>query len=129
MSQRREQGGWLIRNPDNTFRFEPFPATYATSPCAIALPMPLPIPPGAVAMVHTHPFRNGERMTSCDWQETPYGTFPVTYRNTTSMDDDQVLRRLQTTGAPELIGIMIDADKIVAYNAGPTESSFQRCGY
>jgi hypothetical protein len=99
----------------------------------IEMPNPLPVPPGAIAMVHTHPYRNGERLTACDLQETPWGfSAPITYRNEPSTDDEQVLRDLRVN-SPQFGGIIIDADKIVAYTGGEgapgTEARFDRCGY
>jgi len=133
MSQRREQGGWLIQNADGSFHIQPFPTSWRSTPCMIDMPNPLPVPPGAIAMVHTHPYRNGERLTACDLQETPWGfSAPITYRNDPSTDDEQVLRDLRVN-SPQFGGIIIDADKIVAYTGGEgapgTEARFDRCGY
>jgi hypothetical protein len=131
MSERREQGGWLLRNPDGTFRIEPFPSSWANGPCEINLPNPLTVPAGAVALVHTHPYRNGERLTSCDSQPTPWGSMPLTYRNDSSFDDDRVIRAIRQT-RPEVIAIIIDAEKIVPFDGSDSdtdEDKLDRCGY
>ncbi|HEU0055562.1 MAG TPA: hypothetical protein VFQ39_20380 [Longimicrobium sp.] len=132
MAQRRERGGWLIRDPDGSFRLQEFPDSWQTHPCQINVPASATVPAGAVALVHTHPYSRGEQLTGCPTQSIPgVGSFHVNYTGDSSIPDDSTMLRLREHVSPAMIGIMIDNDEIVAYNgssaAEPTRRP--RCGY
>lgn len=130
--QRREQGGWIFRDADGTYRFETFPPEWERKPCSIEVPPGTLPPPGAVGWAHTHPFSNGEKMTECDWQEIPgLGKFPIAYRNAPSQGDDEATKFWRSQGY-DILGYMIDADRITVFNGDGTpqsETPYTRCGY
>lgn len=134
MAERREQGGWLIARGDSTYYIQPFPVEWSSGPCAISVPSGTLPPNGAIAMVHTHPYHLGEQLTSCEQQRLPGGgAVYINYANQPSGDDYDTMQGLHSIpGAETLIGIIIDNEKITAYNgsSGPgAQTQMDRCGY
>lgn len=133
MEQRVEDGGWILRNPNGSFTFQRFPASWVRETCSITPPGPVTPPATAVGVVHTHPFRNGEALTACPPLVTRWGTLVTNYNGATSDDDDSAIAALRLMpGFEQLKGYMIDADGIVTYT-GPGAAAQQprvaRCGY
>lgn len=126
---RREQGGWILKDGQG-YRFEQFPSTWNRTPCSIDFPPNLTPPSGAVGWVHTHPYRNGERMTECR-QELPGGIqVAFTYRNDPSFDDDEITKAWRAMGY-DIKGYVIDADQITVFtgeDAAETVNAYSRCG-
>jgi hypothetical protein len=130
MKDRREQGGFLVNHGDGTFGLVPFPPEWASDPCQIRIPATFSSPPNTFAIVHTHPYAYHETLTSCDYQQLPGGIkLPVVYNGDTSFDDDSTMLRLRQD-YPGLIGLVLDKDKIIAYNGDAMENRpISRCGY
>ena len=58
--QRKEMGGWMIKDGGGNLSFQPFPSDLEASICTI---QKVPPPPaGAVAVIHTHPVIPTERI-------------------------------------------------------------------
>jgi hypothetical protein len=131
VQERREHGGWIMVTPEGTLTVQEFPATWHTTPCGIDMPRDAWPPAGTLAMFHTHPFAVGDRLTSCEQVDLPGGRRGfMNYRNESSFADDSALRYFRNMGAPALIGIIIDANKIIAYNGTAAgQTSVDRCGY
>jgi hypothetical protein len=130
MADRREQGGWLVRVGDD-FMLDPFPPEWISQPCALTPPEDFQSPPGTIAMVHTHPYARREPLTSCDKQELPGGlSMYINYSGDPSIDDDSTMLDLRSR-YPNLIGLVIDQDQIIAYTGSPVDepSRYPRCGY
>jgi hypothetical protein len=62
VAQRLEQAGWIVRGWDGSYSMVRFNASFQ-GPCEIN--GNFNAPPGAVAFVHTHPYRRGDVQTSC----------------------------------------------------------------
>jgi hypothetical protein len=145
-SQRLEQAGWIVRRPDGTFGMAPFTTT-AQGPCNVNGNLNAPF--GAVAWVHTHPFRTGEIQTICGalkepdpatggWRDAagPAGEplFPK-YENRPSIPDRELLGDVNRTragvGQLPLVGVIVDADKTTAYTEDAADGiePYPRCGY
>lgn len=133
MNDRREQGGWIIRTPDGRLTAQPFPATWPAYQCGIDIPNDALAPVGALAMYHTHPFKRGDRLTGCDPQVLPGGgRVFINYRNESSIADDSALVGFRRRNAPDLIGLILDADSIIAFDGSGVQShdiKVERCGY
>jgi hypothetical protein len=132
MSERRENGSWIIKNPDGSFGFQEFPSTWTSSPCLISQPPDLWPPLGAVAMFHTHPYAKGELLTECPRQELPGGgSWFMNYNGESSINDDKIIADLRQKGA-SVVGIIADANHIVAFDGTGTPAgtiNVDRCGY
>lgn len=134
MLDRWERGGWLVRDPVTlVYRFEIFPDEWSQN-CRILVPEGTRPPPHTVALVHSHPFRRGERMTTCPGLRIGEVEFKLPYRNATSFDDDSTIIAINTKereagGAGGLVGIMIDADSITAFSSTNDQVKIGRCGY
>lgn len=131
LSDRIERGGWVIKTAEHTYTVEAFPATWRATACGIELPSDAWPPLGTVAMFHTHPYRRGELLTACDPVDLPGGRKAfVNYRNESSIADDSALTSFRQRGASNLIGLILDADKISAYDgSGDVQVAVDRCGY
>ena len=125
----------------------PFVVT-AQGPCSINGNMNAP--PGAVAWVHTHPFRTGEVQTICGAMKladpsTPGGfrdvigadgrpVYPV-YDNKPSFPDRELMSDVNSTraqlGQPLLSGLIIDHNQTTFYTEVPGDVTtvLPRCGY
>jgi hypothetical protein len=146
-SQRLEQGGWIVQNPDGTFGTMPLTGITAQGPCEIN--GNFNPPPNAVAWVHTHPFQRGEEQAVCppyhrldprtgQWVPVigPDGR-PVyqIYGNRPSDPDYDVLWRInhvrQGQNRVLLAGLIIDHDRTTVYteDASAKPTPFPRCGY
>jgi hypothetical protein len=107
-------------------------------------------PSGAVAWVHTHPFRNGEVQTICGAVKQPDPSAPggyrdvigpngqpvyPQYRNNPSIPDRELMNDINATmallGRNWLAGVIIDANQTTVYseNASEGTSPLPRCGY
>lgn len=135
MDQRKEQGGWILQTPDGLLTAEPFPALWRATPCGIEFPPDAWPPPGALAMYHTHPFKRGDLLTGCSPQDLPGGQkMFVIYSNESSVADDSALMSFRHRGATNLIGLILDADQITAYDGTGLQTEehqrvIGRCGY
>lgn len=145
-AQRREQAGWIIRSADGAYSMVPFSVSMQ-GPCNIN--GNLNAPPGAVAWVHTHPYRRGEVQTSCPPLQEPDPSAPGGYRdvmrngqrvygtylNRPSDADRQLLDQVNALraelGQDQLAGVVIDADRTTVFTEAPGEKpvSLPRCGY
>lgn len=145
-AQRLEQGGWIIQGADGSFRVSPFTPS-SQGPCSINGNMHSP--QGAIAWVHTHPFRAGERQTICGalkeydaatgrWRDLigPDGqpVYPV-YDNRPSWPDHELMQDINSTrsqlGQPLLAGVVIDANQTTVYTEDRSDGTtvLPRCGY
>lgn len=89
-------------------------------------------------MVHTHPYRRGEKLTECPKQELNLPNLPPgfsdyqNYNGDSSIDDDQTIRDVRTR-YPELLGLLLDNEGYVPYTGTDTDTPDQRriprCGY
>lgn len=106
-----EQGGWVVMD-GSTYRLVPFQNAEFTA-CGIDL-YESP-PPGAVSIVHTHPWPL--------WKPTPCG-----YINTGTPSDEDV-RALQLTGLST--GYFLDEQGIGKFTAASGENALRisRCSY
>jgi hypothetical protein len=145
-AQRLEQAGWIVRSWDGSYSMVPFSVSMQ-GPCNIN--GNLNAPPGAVAWVHTHPYRRGEVQTSCPPLQEPDPSAPGGYRdvirngqrvygtylNRPSDADRQLLDQVNTLRAQlrqdQLAGVVIDADRTTVYTETPGEKPvpLPRCGY
>jgi hypothetical protein len=133
LADRREKGGWIVATSTG-YTFQAFPDSWSSTSCQIDVPPNVLPPNGMVAMVHTHPYTNGELLTTCGKQEIPgLGSFYVNYGNNPSCADYETMQRLRSIpGVEGLIGIIIDKEKITAYDGSDSPSgqtSMARCGY
>ncbi len=114
-SERREQAAWIVQSASG-YTLVPI-LNASAGPCSIAV-YETP-PPGAVSMVHTHPFRLGETTTTC----TGYGAVCT---GTPSTDDRAALSRFGFS-----TGYILDASGLGRYTATGGESAQRetRCGY
>lgn len=131
MAERREQGAWLIQHADGTVGWQEFPSTWVRTPCGIDAPSTFVIPEGTIAMVHTHPYSRGELLAQCEKQELPGGMSLYTnYSGNSSIADDDFIKSIRETVAPNLVGIVIDNDEILGYDgSGGEPQRIPRCGY
>lgn len=117
IAQRREVGGFVIRDPLLGYTFQPFPESWSASACSIAPPQGFMPPASAVAWVHTHPYETEEKMTSCPPDPIVIGgtLFYVytKYMNDPSGDDGKYAQRW---GLP---GYVIDKNKITKFVGNP----------
>lgn len=109
-----EKGGWLVAE-GSTFRLIPFQhADY--DPCGVTINENPP--PGAVGMVHTHPWRMFENRSSCGgW---------TTYTGTPSPQDSAALRHFGMK-----VGYFLDQNGIGKYTdeGGESAQRFKRCSF
>jgi hypothetical protein len=118
-----ERGGWLMQRPDGSYYIQPFPSDWAANACGIDAPLGTMPPSGAVSWVHTHPWANGDPMTGCPGIVIGGRTFPITYRNESSTDDDKAAG----VWGP---GWIIDKNLIFKFDSGGNKlEQYQRCGY
>jgi hypothetical protein len=146
-AQRLEQGGWIRQRTDGSYYMTAFSIT-AQGPCNIN--GNLNAPQGAVAWVHTHPFKAGEVQTICGALKEPDPNTPgafrdmrgpngqpiyPTYDNKPSYPDRELMHDVNYTrsqlGQGLLAGVIIDADHTTVYteNPGDGASVHPRCGY
>jgi hypothetical protein len=147
-AQRLEQAGWIVRSWDGSYSMVPF-AVSVQGPCNIN--GNLYAPPGAVAFVHTHPFRIGEVMTSCPPLQEPDPSAPGGYRDVVIngqrlydvyrgnpsgpdrelLDQVNALRAGLTPPQDQLAGVIIDASRATVYTEDRNEKpvTLPRCGY
>jgi hypothetical protein len=120
-SQRHERGGWIINNGNGTYSFQQL--TDPGTPCEVLVT--LPPPAGAVALIHTHPWKKGEYSKGT----CPNNTSP-TYEGKLDGEDLVTLRiALRTTGQ-HLRGYFMDADGMMVYTYDPINGRrLPRCGY
>jgi hypothetical protein len=114
-AERLEQGAWIVQTASG---YTLVPILNATSgPCSIAI-SELP-PPGAVSMLHTHPFRLGETTNTC----AGYGAI---YTGTPSAADRAALSHFGFS-----TGYILDASGIGRFTATGGEAAQRevRCGY
>lgn len=131
MSARKEQGGWIVDN-NGSFSFVPYPNDWERTACGIQSPSDWlsDIPYNAVAMVHTHPFYQGEDTRSVCGDEGE-----ASYQGGPSWDDCKVLTEIASkTNNFALEGYVIDGNNISKYNwksVANTENieKYVRCGY
>jgi hypothetical protein len=109
-----EKGGWLVAE-GSTFRLIPFQnAVYDA--CGVAINENPP--PGAVGMVHTHPWRMFEYRNSCGgW---------TMYTGTPSAEDSAALRHFGLK-----VGYFLDYNGIGKYTdeSGESAQRFGRCSF
>lgn len=147
-AQRREQGGWIVRAPNGTYSMVRL-VNSVSEPCR--LNGNFNAPQGAVAFVHTHPFRRGEVQTSCDPVRVEDPSAPgvfldfigpdgqrvyQVYDNQPSLPDRDLMSlinsvRGELTNQPLLAGVIMDRDRITVYTHDPAmePEPFPRCGY
>lgn len=131
MSARKEQGGWIVEN-NGSFSFVPYPDDWQRTACGIQSPSDWlsDVPDNAVAMVHTHPFYQGEDTRSVCGDEGE-----ASYQGGPSWDDCKVLTEIASeTNNFALEGYVIDGNNISKYNwksVANTENieKYVRCGY
>jgi hypothetical protein len=144
-AQRLETVAWIIRSPDGTLSLANFEYT-ERGPCG-ANGNWYP-PPGAIAVVHTHPFAAREEMVVCGplkrplpnggWADIvrPDGR-PVyqRYSNQPSWPDrdliNNVINRIRRAeGKEPLDAYVIDHERITRYGFnGLKDVPYNRCGY
>jgi hypothetical protein len=133
MSQRLEKAGFIIQTASG-FVLQPFPDSWTIGPCGIDVPDGTMPPAGAVGWVHTHPYKAGELLTSCESTTLVIGgrTFVASnvYANDPSGSDGMV----STTW--NLPGYVIDHEKITKFVGDPNSpdklritNRTGRCGY
>lgn len=131
MADRRERGGWLMQRPDGSHFIQSFPESWPSTSCGIEIPDGILPPNGTVAMVHTHPYERGEVLTGCGGARLNdrIVIYPK-YEVEPSPDDFEAMENLRTIpGVEDLIGIVLDAEKIHAYTGTGETMDFPRCGY
>lgn len=133
MQDRLERGGWIIQGPAG-YSVQPFPESWTLNACEIRFPVDALAPTGAVAWVHTHPYRSGERLTACGSHTIYIGGVPMKayfrYGNQPSEDDGKFSTLWNKPG------YVIDKNKITRFigNASSpdhfdVQSQVNRCGY
>jgi hypothetical protein len=133
MQDRQERGGWIVQTASG-YTVDPFPLDWTIGPCGINVPVGTMPPAGAVAWLHTHPYGNGEMLTSCEGTRIEIGgqvfTAYVRYTNDPSEPDGK------TATLWNLRGYVIDKDKITEFIGDPNSpQKYQiseradRCGY
>jgi hypothetical protein len=146
-AQRLEQAGWVVRRSDGSYYMAPFIVTQQ-DPCSINGNLKPPL--GAVAFVHTHPFRAGEVMTICGAMKYPDPSAPGGFRDIVGPDGQRVYevydnkpsvpdRQLMNTinhfqsqyGIAPLSGLIIDHDRTTIFteSQGDGTTVLPRCGY
>jgi len=140
---RREQGGWIIENPQNgNIEFEPFPSDWNRTACRIDIPNEFTMPAGTVAMVHSHPYSTNEKMIECVnaplWMQEKFPDkveeVAKKYKNLPSQNDIDLLEDFASQGII-IDGYIIDNDGITQYDSQSTLNNPQtmttedRCGY
>lgn len=134
MADRRERGGWILKNSLGEYSFRAFPSEWTIGACGINAPAYTVPPAGTVAWVHTHPYHTGEPLTACDPERVMVGgvTFLAytRYSNDPSRPDGELAVRWN------LPGVIIDHDKVTQYKGEPSSrdrftvtSRHNRCGY
>jgi hypothetical protein len=113
--QRRERAGWLVQDASGYRLVEIMDATF--HPCGVDIREAPPA--GAVGVVHTHPWKIGEVVTTC-------ASGPVLYTGTPSEDDKATLRRFGLS-----TGYILDASGIGQFTGSGGETALRkgRCGY
>ena len=137
-SLRREQGGFIIRTingADTTYGFKKF--TYSgTKPCSVR--PDATVPAGAVAWIHTHPWKLQEPQESCDHLRIPTTTGfinrALNYNGEASDDDNDVAEMFGAALAPPLTdglpGYILDVDGINKFNRHKVPGvRFNRCSF
>jgi hypothetical protein len=114
-SQRSERAGWLVQDGLGYRLVEIVNAAFY--PCGVDIHETPPA--GAVGVVHTHPWKIGETVTTC-------ASGAVLYTGTPSGDDQATLRQFGFT-----TGYILDANGIGRFSAsgGETVLRENRCGY
>ena len=107
-----------------------FSSTFTSDPCQIHVPATFSSPPNTIGLVHSHPYKAHELLTNCGTATLWNGRKAYqSYNGDTSFDDDATLRALRAR-YPNLLGIVIDKDHIIAYDGNPQDSQYiPRCGY
>ncbi|HEX2205900.1 MAG TPA: hypothetical protein VHG91_21475 [Longimicrobium sp.] len=137
---RLERGGWIVKTAAG-YAFREF-TDMRFEPCGITplSPAALEPPAGAVAWVHTHPFRVGEYPYSCRYVDPSSGLIGIPeYGGTPSQYDvlasEQINARLAARGLPPIDGFVLDKNAIVRFKplgtggAWAAYPSIRRCAY
>lgn len=113
--QRREKAAWLVQDALGYRLVEIVNAYFY--PCSVDIRETPPA--GAVGLVHTHPWRVGEVVTTC-------ASGAVLYTGTPSEDDQATLRRFGFS-----TGYILDASGIGRFSGSGGEAAQRehRCGY
>lgn len=128
LANRREQGGFIVQGVSG-YIFKPFPSTWTSDACGIDIDTTYKLPAGTVAFIHTHPFKTGETLgPPC----SPIGNNPDgspiygTYNNEPSgFGGDRTVSFIWNN----LPGYILDADKIIRFDAVATYYKKARCAY
>jgi hypothetical protein len=112
---RREQAGWIVATGTGSYKIVPV-TNLVSTPCSASFD--LTSPQGAVALVHTHPYKIGEWVTACG---PPSGVY---YGGGSRTDQ-------RTADALGMNGFVIDKNNIWEYGgtAYRIQRSYNRCGY
>lgn len=129
---RREVGGWIIKDANNNYSFQPFQYGPSASNSQCWTDTPLPIPAGAVATIHTHPFSVGDSYEACNSNDSYYKKLDGTWgkypggasgggapNQRGDYGDLEYIRDSipQPNGVPlNLKGFILDNDGITAYD-------------
>ncbi|HEX2220871.1 MAG TPA: hypothetical protein VHG35_18890 [Gemmatimonadales bacterium] len=116
------------------YSVQPFPESWTINACEIRFPVDALAPTGAVAWVHTHPYRNGESLTACGSLTIYIGGVPmqayVRYENLPSEDDGKFSTLWNKPG------YVIDKNKVTRFVGNASSPDFfdiqsqvNRCGY
>jgi hypothetical protein len=131
MSERREDGGWLVDNGNGTISYVAYPTTWLRAPCGIDPPEDWynDVPDGAFALIHSHPFFEGEDTGSVCNEENREAD--GAYTSGPSEDDRfSLLAHMSFTGYLGFTGYVIDGSNITIHTKNNTEDEkFERCSY
>lgn len=132
LSERKEQGGWIVEN-NGSYSFVPYPETWVGTPCGIQIPQGYDyladVPENAVALIHTHPFYNGEDTRDvCNGDgEESYGS-----NNEIGNDDKMLIAEMAAhLGNFNFKGYIMEGNSVVQFDmwGTPRMKVYNRCGY
>ncbi|MEM6737709.1 MAG: hypothetical protein AAF620_16725 [Bacteroidota bacterium] len=127
MSDRSEEGGWIVEN-NGVYSYVPFPISWIRSSCGIDPPSTWTndIPSNAVGWVHSHPFYIGEdRQSVCGTEsvEESYVGGPSEF------DWEALAAFSQQIGNFGMKAYVIDGNSISYVDVLRRLQSFNRCAY
>jgi hypothetical protein len=124
---RRENGMFIIRNPDGTLRWDKWPNAWETQACGIAMEDDWRdyLPDNLIAVAHTHPWFIGEY-----YKDVCKDSVTDDYTGGHSdADHDWLLYINAHFNSIEIKSFVIDADSIWTIDFWKNPSHTARCGY